>query len=276
MNQLYHESAQNASGADENILERPGYYAIIPSDVRYDDRIPANAKLLYGEISALAHRAGFCYARNEYFIELYQFSDATIRRLLSALEDNGYIRREYERDEKGQVLRRKIWILPSVTCAQPPLNFERTPDQKKSDPPLKNERENNTVEHSLSTRTRGQTKSHTLDDGQMDQLITQSIGTLGNGNGWNRDEKNTIYRLVKEFYAPRAIDGKPPKHTPRGVNGLFRKLAPAGKCTAKAAENMLLEAIERGWTSVYPREEKKMAAAAPPPDPSEGGVYKCL
>ena len=42
---------------------RPGYYAIIPADVRYDDGIPPNAKLLYGEISALIGKDGFCFRR---------------------------------------------------------------------------------------------------------------------------------------------------------------------------------------------------------------------
>ena len=50
---------------------RPGYYAVIPADVRYDDRIPPNAKLLYGEISALIGAEGYCYASNGYFMKIY-------------------------------------------------------------------------------------------------------------------------------------------------------------------------------------------------------------
>ena len=100
--------------------ERPGYYAIIPADVRYDDRIPANAKLLYGEISALIGAAGFCYASNQYFANVYGMSCDSITRLISKLEEAGYIKRELEKDKSGQVVRRKIFLSVSVPQIQPP------------------------------------------------------------------------------------------------------------------------------------------------------------
>lgn len=55
MSELYHTSGENASG---NCEEKPGYYAIIPADVRYNEQLPPNAKLLYGEITALTTQQG--------------------------------------------------------------------------------------------------------------------------------------------------------------------------------------------------------------------------
>lgn len=120
-------------------VERPGYYAIIPADVRYDDRLPANAKLLYGEISALIGAEGFCYATNSYFMKIYGFSDPTISRLISALEKHGYIKRELDRDKSGQVVRRKLYLRVSAPEIHPPINFDTTSPQNCGEGGIKND-----------------------------------------------------------------------------------------------------------------------------------------
>ena len=68
--------------------EKPGYYAIIPAGVRYDKQLPQGAKLLYGEITALTNKNGYCWASNDYFAKLYSVSIGTIKSWLKCLEDN--------------------------------------------------------------------------------------------------------------------------------------------------------------------------------------------
>lgn len=74
--------------------ERPSYFAIIPASVRYDERLPASAKLLYGEITALCNSNGYCWASNKYFAELYGVTVKSISLWLKALIDAGYIKSE--------------------------------------------------------------------------------------------------------------------------------------------------------------------------------------
>lgn len=93
--------------------ERPNYYAIIPANVRYDKNLNSTAKLLYGEITALSNKKGYCYATNDYFAELYNLSTRTITELVKKLEDSKYIFCEVEtkRFEDGTVKKeRKIYI----------------------------------------------------------------------------------------------------------------------------------------------------------------------
>ena len=70
---------------------KPNYYAIIPASVRYDERLPPNAKLLYGEITALCNKEGRCWASNNYFAELYGMTKKSISRLIQQLHVIGYI-----------------------------------------------------------------------------------------------------------------------------------------------------------------------------------------
>ena len=58
-------------------MEKPGFYAILPSPVRYDRRLSASEKVFFAEITALSDQCGYCYAGNGYFSELYDTSDRT-------------------------------------------------------------------------------------------------------------------------------------------------------------------------------------------------------
>lgn len=71
--------------------QQKAYYAIIPAEVRYDEDLPPNAKLLYGEITSLCNEKGYCWASNQYFADLYKVSKITVSRWISTLNKKGYI-----------------------------------------------------------------------------------------------------------------------------------------------------------------------------------------
>ena len=85
-------------------FEKPGYWAVIPAGVRYNEQIPPNAKLLYAEISSLTQEDGYCWATNEYFQKVFGFSERTVQNLLNSLLAAGYIR-----IENGDSKKRKIY-----------------------------------------------------------------------------------------------------------------------------------------------------------------------
>ncbi len=91
-------------------MERPNYFSIIPATVRYDEELKPNEKLLYGEISALADKGGFCFASNDYFAKLYKVNKKTVSVWINNLRDRGYVVVDFINDNKGLVTQRKIYI----------------------------------------------------------------------------------------------------------------------------------------------------------------------
>jgi len=76
-------------------MEKPNYYAILSAEVRYDNRLRPNVKLLYAEITALCNMNKQCFASNRYFSELYGKSKGAISGWISELVRYGYISSEY-------------------------------------------------------------------------------------------------------------------------------------------------------------------------------------
>lgn len=73
------------------------YYVIVPSKVRYDKQLRPNEKLLYGEILALSHKEGYCYATNKYLADLYDVTEISISNWIGNLVAAGYIKVDYDR-----------------------------------------------------------------------------------------------------------------------------------------------------------------------------------
>jgi hypothetical protein len=88
--------------------ERPSYYAVIPADVRYDKELSANAKLLYGEITALCNKRGYCWAGNKYFADLYDTTESSVKRWIKNLSDAGYIVVSYNYVEGKKEIQSRI------------------------------------------------------------------------------------------------------------------------------------------------------------------------
>lgn len=87
------------------------YYAIIPATVRYSKKLKASEKLLYGEITALSNKNGYCYAQNRYFADLYDVSIETVSRWISNLQKFGFIQIKVNRNENKEVISRYIYIV---------------------------------------------------------------------------------------------------------------------------------------------------------------------
>ena len=143
------------------MMDNPGYYAIIPAIVRYDTRLCANAKLLYGEISALCNESGYCYASNTYFADKYKVDKVSISRWIKQLIDYGYVFSKIEYAENSNNIESRILYLKEAYI---PINkIVNTPLQNCYDPINKIVKDNNKEEY-IKEIYKEKFKKPTIDD----------------------------------------------------------------------------------------------------------------
>lgn len=106
----YHTNIHNLDQPIQNF--EPNYYAVIPAHVRYCKDLEPCARLLYGEITALANKHGYCYASNEYFANLYDVDVRTVKYWVESLQKHGFI--HIQTEKKGMYWDRKIFISQEI------------------------------------------------------------------------------------------------------------------------------------------------------------------
>lgn len=235
----------NPNAIDPTPTSEPNYYAIIPAEVRYDKGLTANAKLLYGELTALCNKEGYCWANNDYFANLYGTSKKTISRWISSLVENQYISSTMVyKDNTREILYREIRILPlsrpipknvnpyGQNGSTLPSKTSRGRDKKVKDNNTYNNTSNNT---SNNTTKKERKKGKKLTS--YDQIINSEV----------TDE--SVKAELYEYLKMRKMIKKP--MTDRALQLLINKLRKLSKNTDEAVQ-ILDQSIESNWLSVYP------------------------
>lgn len=237
---------------------KPGYYAVIPAEVRYDTRLPANAKLLYGEISALIGADGFCYASNQYFSELYGMAEETISRLIAKLEKTGHILRQLIRDDSGQVTQRRLYLRVSVPDGQPLDENVNTSPQKNQEGIDEKVKDTNLSITNIEKENKKE-KAKALTDEELRQIFVGWISTVGEGV-WKRQDKNQVYFALMGFYESRHDRKKEPARSKAAVSALTNRLARYSGGDPAIMIDMLERATTAGWKSVFPLNDSRKGA----------------
>lgn len=258
-------------------VSKPGYYAVIPADVRYNDQLPANAKLLYGEISALIGPDGYCFACNDYFAGIYGLSERTVRSLIGSLQKEGFVQVELEKDAStGQVIRRKIWLKVSSDDERPVEEIFPTPGKNLPHGGEENFQATLNTNLSITKREKENKKEKEKKKSFSEEIafdpvpqFVDWIRTTFTGKA-SREEMNGLYAAFVRFLENRVAIKKPMK-TLGAVTGLCNKLGRFSGGDIGQMMELLDDATENGWQSVYPRGDK-----AAPAKKTGGRQYECL
>lgn len=88
---------------------KANYYSVVPAEVKYNNELTQRAKLIYGEISSLSNKTGYCFATNNYFAKLYRCTNRTIQNAILKLQEKGFIKVVIENRNQ-----RKIYLASDI------------------------------------------------------------------------------------------------------------------------------------------------------------------
>ena len=161
-------------------MENPGYYGILPANIRYDKNLKPMEKIMYSELTALSNKNGYCNASNSYFAELYEVHKNTVGLWINHLEKLGYIKSQLIYEGK-EIKERRIFITPINEKIDTYQLKDLDPINKKIDTPIneKIEDNNTSINNTRLIITNNNNLENIIEDQeQKEKVVVNSNGAL--------------------------------------------------------------------------------------------------
>lgn len=91
-------------------LSNQSFFGIIPDTVFFDEELKDKEKLIYILIQKLTLKEGYCFASNKYMSNQMKCTKRTIKSCISKLREKGYLRVEYIKNDKKEIVQRRLFI----------------------------------------------------------------------------------------------------------------------------------------------------------------------
>lgn len=170
--------------------QQKSYYAIIPANVRYDKDLAPNAKLLYGEITALCNEKGYCWASNQYFAELYGVSVLSVKRWVNSLVNKGYVYRTLTYKPNSKEVDKRILSIDSG------IKIDTTSVQKCYDPSIKNDT-SSSIKNDTDNNTSINNTSNNTNIYKEKNIKKESVNSIISSYTENKDLQDALHGFVE-------------------------------------------------------------------------------
>lgn len=104
-----------------DITPESSYFIVLTTDVLYDKRLNDFQKILFGAVSGLCRKRGYCWAPNSHFEKELNKSESVVSQGISKLVELGYLNREIilkkKYDKDGKIIQTKQVAFRKLTVA---------------------------------------------------------------------------------------------------------------------------------------------------------------
>lgn len=137
-------------------------YTILTSEILLAPDITDGQKILLGLITGLTRNRGFCYASNEFLAKHLGKTNGAISNSISDLVDKEYLIRIVERNDRNEVISRKLAVRTmskeAIQLVTPPHQIMETPPHQMMDTSPLNSGSNNTNTNTLIVKNKKNNK----------------------------------------------------------------------------------------------------------------------
>ena len=95
------------------------YFTVVPLWILQHKELTPNAKLVYGIISSLTRKSGYCYASNSYIADVLNSNATSVSKFVNQLAKLGCITIEYKYGKNKECIERRIYLKETEYMARP-------------------------------------------------------------------------------------------------------------------------------------------------------------